>query len=91
MLVTGGAGFIGSELVRQLAESVAEIVVIDNLVNGSWQNLEGISSVDLRFVEADIRDAARMRDFVKGYRHCLSPRVPGRQALDSFSTREPGS
>jgi UDP-glucose 4-epimerase len=66
VLVTGGAGFIGSELVRQLAESVAEIVVIDNLVNGSWQNLEGISSVDLRLVEADIRDAARMRDLLKG-------------------------
>ena len=65
MLVTGGAGFIGSELVRQLAESVAEIIVVDNLVNGSWQNLAGISSVDLRLVEADVRDAARMCALLK--------------------------
>jgi UDP-glucose 4-epimerase len=65
VLVTGGAGFIGSELVRQLAESVAEVVVVDNLVNGHWQNLAGISSADLRLVEADIRDAARMRDLLK--------------------------
>jgi len=33
-IVTGGAGFIGSELVRQLTADEASVVVIDNLVNG---------------------------------------------------------
>jgi UDP-glucose 4-epimerase len=64
VLVTGGAGFIGSELVRQLTENAAEVVIVDNLVNGCWQNLAGISSADLRLVEADVRDTARMRDLL---------------------------
>jgi len=65
VLVTGGAGFIGSELVRQLVESWATVVVVDNLVNGRWQNLTGVPSGSARLVEADIRDAVRMRDFLK--------------------------
>jgi UDP-glucose 4-epimerase len=63
--VTGGAGFIGSELVRQLVESGAGVVVVDNLVNGRWQNLTGVPADSLRLVEGDIRDAVRMRDFLK--------------------------
>src|SRR6267143_4178411 len=65
VLVTGGAGFIGSELVRQLVESGAAVVVVDNLVNGRWENLTGLPSDGLRLVEGDIRDAVRMRDFLK--------------------------
>ena len=38
-LVTGGAGFIGSELVRQLAARGARVRVVDNLVNGRRENL----------------------------------------------------
>ena len=41
VLVTGGAGFIGSELVRQLATQVSRVVVVDNLVNGTRENLAG--------------------------------------------------
>jgi len=40
-LVTGGAGFIGSELVRHLAALGARVRVVDNLVNGRRENLEG--------------------------------------------------
>jgi|SRR5579863_2319374 len=65
VLVTGGAGFIGSELVRQLVASAAAVVVVDNLANGRWQNLTGVPSDSVRLVEADIRDAVHMRDFLK--------------------------
>ena len=34
VMVTGGAGFIGSELVRQLAARGDRVVIVDNLVNG---------------------------------------------------------
>ena len=53
-LVTGGAGFIGSELVRQLLARGDRVVVVDNFVNGTRANLP----VDdrLAVVEADIRD-----------------------------------
>jgi UDP-glucose 4-epimerase len=57
-VVTGGAGFIGSELVRQLAAGGAKITVLDNLATGSAENLDG---VDARFVRGDVRHAEAVR------------------------------
>lgn len=59
-MVTGGAGFIGSELVRQLAARGAEVTVVDNLVNGKRENLEGLLSHTVHLVVADIRDREAM-------------------------------
>jgi UDP-glucose 4-epimerase len=56
IIVTGGAGFIGSELVRQLAERGDRVVVVDNLVNGSRENLDGVLSNRVTLLEKDIRD-----------------------------------
>ena len=60
-VVTGGAGFIGSALVRALLESGAErVAVIDNLLSGTEKNLEDVRSrVDLQ--RADIRDPEAVR------------------------------
>ena len=54
-VVTGGAGFIGSELVRQLAAGGSRVVVIDNLVNGKRENLADVSG-RVSLVEDDIRN-----------------------------------
>jgi UDP-glucose 4-epimerase len=64
ILVTGGAGFIGSELVRQLAERGDRVVVVDNLVNGKRENLDGVKG-QVELVVADIRDAGRMAALLK--------------------------
>ena len=56
VLITGGAGFIGSEMVRQLAAEGAEIIVVDNLVNGRRENLEGVSNDLVKLFITDIRD-----------------------------------
>ncbi len=55
VVVTGGAGFIGSNLCRHLRASpgVGQVVVIDDLSTGRRENLEG---VDVDLVEADIAD-----------------------------------
>ena len=55
MLVTGGAGFIGSHLVRELVSLGYEVRVLDNLSRGSLENLgEALNEVEL--VLGDVRD-----------------------------------
>jgi UDP-glucose 4-epimerase len=66
VLVTGGAGFIGSELVRQLVERGAGVVVVDNLVNGRRENLDDLDSTHCRLVVADVRDGAAMTEALAG-------------------------
>jgi UDP-glucose 4-epimerase len=64
MLVTGGAGFIGSNLVLRLLADGHEVVVLDNLASGLKHNLPDHER--LRFIEGDIRDPDAVRDAVQG-------------------------
>lgn len=66
VLVTGGAGFIGSELVRQLADGGASVTVVDNLVNGRRENLEEILGNQVRLEAIDIRDSEIVANLVAG-------------------------
>jgi len=65
ILITGGAGFIGSELVRQCLDKFDTIVVVDNLLNGKRENLAGLASDRVQLVVADIRDVQTMRGLMK--------------------------
>ena len=56
VVVTGGAGFIGSELVRQLAVRGERVVIIDNLVNGKRENVADVLSRDVTLQATDVRD-----------------------------------
>ena len=66
ILVTGGAGFIGSELVRQIASQDAKITVVDNLVNGQRENVAEVLGEQVQLIVADIRDEQRVADLVQG-------------------------
>jgi UDP-glucose 4-epimerase len=63
-LVTGGAGFIGSNLVDALLERGDDVTVVDNITTGRRENLAGALERGAELVEADIRDAQAMVDLV---------------------------
>ncbi len=63
-LVTGGAGFIGSNIARQLARSGASVIVLDNFSSGHRANLAPLS--DVAVAEGDVRDATDVRGAMKG-------------------------
>ena len=81
-VVTGGAGFIGSNLVDALVERGDEVTVIDSLVNGKRANLEDALARGATLSVTDVRDAdgdsVSVRTSAAGGR--LSPRRPGRRA-----------
>ena len=61
ILVTGGAGYIGSHTIVELLNENYEVVVLDNLVNSSLKSLERVKQItgkDIKFYEGDIADAA---------------------------------
>ena len=64
-LVTGGAGFIGSNLVDALIERGDDVVVVDDLSTGRAQNLEGAIAAGAVLHEADIRDGAGLARLVE--------------------------
>ncbi|HEX7295743.1 MAG TPA: SDR family oxidoreductase [Pyrinomonadaceae bacterium] len=63
-LVTGGAGFIGSNVVRLLIEAGYDVVVLDNLVSGYRKNLKPFPAVT--FIEADVRDQSALQRALDG-------------------------
>ena len=65
VLVTGGAGFIGSNLVRRLAESGERVRVLDDLSTGSRDNLAGFAGA-VELLEGDVRDPATVLAAMRG-------------------------
>ena len=63
-LVTGGAGFIGSNLVEALLRRGERVRVLDDFSTGRRENLEGLGGIEL--AEGDLRDAAIVRRAVAG-------------------------
>ena len=63
VLVTGGAGFIGSNLVRALLEAGEDVRVLDNFSTGSRANLQGL---EVEIVEGELRSYERVHNAVRG-------------------------
>ena len=63
ILVTGGAGYIGSHVVDKLVDEDHEVTVLDNLSTGRTKNL-ALSTSRIQFVEGDIMDERLVNDLV---------------------------
>ncbi|GAB4343715.1 MAG: SDR family oxidoreductase [Candidatus Abyssubacteria bacterium] len=78
-LVTGGAGFIGSHLVKYLVDQGEKVRVIDNFLTGSRENLREVMA-RIELIEGDIRDFGLMKEVMQGMDYCLHqaalPSVP---------------
>jgi UDP-glucose 4-epimerase len=64
ILVTGGAGFIGSHLVEKLVEKGYSVIAVDNLLRGKLNNLSNVLD-KIKFVKGDIRSYKLMEELVK--------------------------
>ncbi|TVO73478.1 UDP-glucose 4-epimerase GalE [Sedimenticola selenatireducens] len=65
ILVTGGAGYIGSHTCVELLEAGHEVVVVDNLCNSYRESLNRVKQIagkDVLFIQGDIRDAALLEN-----------------------------
>jgi len=65
ILVTGGAGYIGSHAVRALANLNYQVIVLDNLIYG---HKEAIINSSVKFVEGDISNKSLVTDIIKTYK-----------------------
>ena len=87
-LVTGGAGFIGSNLVRALLARGDDVRVLDNFSTGNRDNLAGLEH-DLELVEGDLRSYERVHAAVRGieivFHQGALPSVP-RSVQDPLTT-----
>lgn len=89
-LVTGGAGFIGSHIVRHLLERGDEVRIIDNLSTGKMENIAEVFE-QVKFFELSIRDLEAIRPVFEGVDYVLHqgaiPSVP-RSVADPISSHE---
>jgi len=65
VVVTGGAGFIGSNLCRTLLEEGAKVTAFDNLSSGKIDFIKDLMDKGLNFVQGDIRDPAALEKATK--------------------------
>src|ERR1017187_4695115 len=84
VLITGGAGFIGSHLAEALVSLQAEVVVLDDLSGGSTENLAGFGPV--QFVQGSILNIPLLEKCVAGCRYVFHQAALGSVPM---SVREP--
>jgi dTDP-glucose 4,6-dehydratase len=76
IVITGGAGFVGSHLCDRCLAEGHEVVVVDNLVTGSLDNLAHIDSPSFQFLQQDISNRVDVDGPVDFILHFASPASP---------------
>jgi len=92
VLITGGAGFIGSNLCEFFLKNGFEVICLDNLATGFKSNMDGFMNHPFfKFIEGDIRDLHTCREAVKGVDYVLHQAALGsvpRSIKDPVTTNE---
>lgn len=76
VLITGGAGFIGSHLSHYLIEKGYYVICVDNLITGSLKNIEGLDKRKFKFIKHDITKPLAIRGNIDFVLHLASPASP---------------
>ena len=63
ILVTGGAGFIGSNIVEELLKSENEVIILDDFFTGKSENIPS-NNENLKIIKGDIRDYGLIKDII---------------------------
>ncbi len=67
ILVTGGAGFIGSHLVDRLIREGYEVRVIDNFSTGRWENLKHVeNNPNAEIIKGDLKNEQNIEEAIRG-------------------------
>ncbi|MEI6863078.1 MAG: SDR family oxidoreductase [Candidatus Omnitrophota bacterium] len=89
-LVTGGAGFIGSNIVEELVKRRASVRVLDSLITGNLDNIKPFSK-HINFIKGDIRDKKALKRALKGIDyviHQAALRSVPKSVDDPFTTND---
>ena len=92
VIVTGGAGFLGSHLCRELLDAGNEVIAIDNLITGSLDNVAELSVRDgFSFIQHDVSNHIEVPGQVDAVLHFASPASPRDYLEHPIKTLKVGS
>ena len=92
IVITGGSGFVGSYLCEKLINDGHKIIVIDNLLTGSTENINDLlDNENFSFIERDVRDHIEIEDKVDYVLHFASAASPKAYTEHPVNTLKAGS
>ena len=92
IVITGGSGFVGSYLCEKLINDGHKIIVIDNLLTGSTENINDLlDNENFSFIERDVQDHIEIEDKVDYVLHFASAASPKAYTEHPVNTLKAGS
>ena len=92
ILITGGAGFIGSHLIEKFIENQYKVIVIDNLLTGSKKNIKHfLENENFTFIDFDVQNHIEVAEDLDYVLHLASPASPKAYSEHPINTLKAGS